>query len=281
MRADQPSRTAWRSALRRAAHQLWDSPRVYDDPLALKLVGAEEEAGLRAKSARSVTQLEQTIRASMAARSRFARDCLDEAVARGVRQIVVMGAGLDTTVLQDVYKDLRGFEIDHPATQSWKKQVLADAGIATPANLTFVPVDFTKQALAGELPRAGWDANTPTFFSWLGVTPYLPPSAVAETLRFIAARPAGSEIAFDVSTPPGAVTLYERLARIAYGLKNAIRGETVGTRFDPAQLAAEMRAMGYRDVAFLAGGDVNARYFAGRADGLKVSNRSALIRGIV
>ncbi len=281
MRADQPSKTAWRSALRRAAHQAWDTPLVYDDPLALKIVGPEEEAVLRSKTARSVTRLETTIRASMVARSRFAEDALKEAVARGVRQFVMLGSGLDNSAFRKSCDGIAVFDIDHPATQIWKKALIAQAAIAVPPGVTFVPLDFTRQTLAQELPRAGWDAARPSFFSWLGVTSYLPREAVMQSLNFVANCPRGSEIVFDVSTPASQVTLYERAARLAYATKIWLTGEPNGTRFNPAALAQELRGMGFGEVSFLNGDQVNARYFAGRADGLKVSNRSALIRAVV
>ena len=275
MRADQPSQTALRSAMRRAAHQIWDDPPVYRDPLALKLVGAGAEASLRAGDPARFN-IERTIRAFMAARSRVAGDEWAAAMARGVRQCVVMGAGLDTTAFQPAMPDLRIFEIDHPATQAWKKARLEQAGIAAD-HVAFVPVDFTVQTLADELPRAGWNAAEPTFFTWLGVTSYLPQAAVMETLRFVAACPKGSAIVFDVSTTAAHVSLYERAARLAYGFKILITGEPSGTRFDPAALGEAMRALGFGEVRHLDGPALNAAYFAGRTDGLKVSNRSAVM----
>ena len=281
MRENTPSMTAWRSAVRRAAHQLWDDPIVFRDPLALKIVGDEEEAALRRTDARSASTLEHTIRAIMVARSRVAEDALDEALARGIRQYVVMGAGLDTSPYRAAAQGLRVFEIDHPATQAWKKSQLAQTGIAVPDSVSFVPVDFARQTLAETLPPAGWDARQPTFFSWLGVTSYLTREAVLGTLGFVAACPPGSEIVFDVSTPASQVSLYERLARAAVALRIALSGEPNGTRFDPSALAAELRARGFGRVETLSGRQINARYFAARADKLKVSNRSALIRAAV
>jgi methyltransferase (TIGR00027 family) len=281
MKGDNHSETASRAATRRAAHQLWDTPRVLEDPVVLKIIGRDEEAALRAGNAKSVSALDGTVRAFMAARSRFAEDSLNEAVSRGVGQYVVLGAGLDTFAFRNPHDALRVFEIDHPATQKWKIARLADAEIAVPATVTFVPVDFTRQTLAEELPRCGWDAKQPTFFSWLGVTSYLPRAAVMQTLDFVAQCPHGSEIVFDVSTPASYVTLYERLTRLGVAVKLALAGEPNGTRFDPAALAKELRNRGFGDAGFLNGAALNGRYFAGRSDGLKVSNRSALIRATV
>ncbi|HTQ14279.1 MAG TPA: class I SAM-dependent methyltransferase [Rhizomicrobium sp.] len=268
-----------RSAVRRAAHQVWDEPVVLKDPVALRIVGPEEEARLR--RGRSDTAIERTIRAVMVARSRFAEDALAEAYARGVRQYVVLGAGLDTFAYRNPWPDLKVYEVDHPASQAYKKEQLAKSGIAVPGNCAFVPVDFMRQTPAGELPAAGWNAGQPTFFSWLGVTPYLTREAVLATLSFVAACPRGSGIVFDVSTPDSHVSLRDRVVRMWVVLRNAARSEPTVTRFDPKTLAADAAGLGFSDTGVFAADTVNARYFAGRRDGLAMSRRSALISASV
>jgi methyltransferase (TIGR00027 family) len=279
MKDDEPSKTAWRSAIRRAEHQMWDTPRVLDDPLALKIIGRDEEAALRNKGAPSTTGLESTIRAFAVARSRFANDALAEAVARGVRQHVVMGAGYETSSFGPGSEGLRVFEIDHPATQARKKQLLAALDIGGGAG--FVPVDFKRQKFAEELVRAGWDPSQPTFFSWLGVTSYLSHAEVFETLAYIASLPKGSEIVLDISTPTRRLPLWQRAARAVYGLKLRLEREQIGTRFEPGRMAGELRGIGFSDAVALERRDINARYFPSRTDGLAVSDRSALIRAVV
>jgi methyltransferase (TIGR00027 family) len=264
--------------MRRAAHQMWDSPRVLDDPLTLKIIGTEAEAALRAKGAPDSRDFESTIRAFTATRSRLVVDALGEALARGVRQFVVMGAGYETSSC-GAHEGLRAFEIDHPATQARKKELLAASGIG--GDVAMAPVDFTRQTVQAELPQAGWDASQPTLFSWLGVTNYLTREAVLETLRFVASLPRGSEIVFDVSTPASHLSVYERFVRLGVHLKNLRRGEPSGTRFDPAAFAQEIKALGFSRAEALEGPALNARYFAGRGDGLKLSARSALIRAAV
>lgn len=105
-------------------------------------------------------------RVFMAARSRFAEDCLTTAVSRGVRQVVVLGAGLDTFSLRHPHSSLgvRVFEVDHPATQVWKRERITEAGLAAPASLTFAPVDFERQSLAEGLVAAGFESTWPAFF---------------------------------------------------------------------------------------------------------------------
>src|SRR5215831_3267665 len=179
MREDQPSKTAYRVALRRAAHQIWDHPKVLDDPIALKIIGHAAAAELTENRPLGSSRY---LRAVVVARSRFAEDHLAEAVAKGVRQYVVLGAGLDTFAYRNPFDDLRVFEVDHPATQAWKRERLAEAEITVPSGLTFVAVDFEVQTVPGELAAAGFDATAPAFFSWLGVTTYLRRDSIRSTL---------------------------------------------------------------------------------------------------
>src|SRR5271170_15887 len=133
------SRTAHRVAIRRAAHQLLDQPRVLDDPLALRIIGSEAENALRSNPKEDHT-FSRAFRAFMAARSRFAEDELARAVAVGVKQYVVLGAGLDTFAYRNPHPSLRVFEVDHPATQAWKRELLELSKVAPAAGLTYVPV---------------------------------------------------------------------------------------------------------------------------------------------
>ncbi|MBX3498181.1 MAG: class I SAM-dependent methyltransferase [Alphaproteobacteria bacterium] len=141
-----PSRTALGAAMLRAQHQVLEGGRIFRDPLALRIIGADAES-LRGE-ADSVTS---GLRRFIAARSRFAKDALADARTRGTTQLVVLGAGLDTCAYRTDAADLRMFEVDHPATQAWKRKLLADAGIGIPEALTFVPIDFERDSLARKL----------------------------------------------------------------------------------------------------------------------------------
>src|SRR5271169_1270262 len=152
------SKTARRVAIRRAAHQLLDHPRVLDDPLALRIIGSDAEEELRSNP-KEDHAFSRAFRAFMAARSRYAEDELAGAVGRGVRQYVVLGAGLDTFAYRNPYQSLRVFEVDHPATQAWKREQLQAADIAIPSSLTFVPIDFERQTLADGLGQCGFDTG--------------------------------------------------------------------------------------------------------------------------
>jgi methyltransferase (TIGR00027 family) len=272
MNEDRPSITAYRVAMRRAAHQILDHPRVFEDPLALPILGPEGEARLRDGMRREESLPGRALRAFMAVRSRYAEDTLARSFEDGVRQAVVLGAGLDTFSYRNPFPGLRLFEVDHPATQGWKRRLLEAARIAIPETLTFAPVDFETRTLAEGLREAGFDAGCPAFFSWLGVVPYLTEAAVMATLGFIASLPAGSGAVFDYAQPPDSLDPLRRRAFDALAERVAAHGEPFRTFFDPARLVAELRRLGFGSVEDLDGEAINARYFADRADGLRVGS---------
>src|SRR5262249_22024613 len=137
-------------------------------------------------------------RSHVVLRSRVAEDRLADAVARGVRQYVVLGAGFDTFAYRqpDWASGLRIFEVDHPESQAAKFAALASAGVTVPRNVTFVPVDFERESLAHALSAARFDAARPAFVSWLGVMVYVDAAAAASVFRMVASLPASSEIVF-------------------------------------------------------------------------------------
>jgi len=263
------SRTAQRVAIRRAAHQLLDQPRVLDDPLALRIIGAEAADALRS-SPREDHGFSRAFRAFMAARSRYAEDQLAHAVGNGANQYVVLGAGLDTFACRNPHPGLRVFEVDHPDTQAWKREQLKDAGIVIPPSLTFVPVDFERQTLSDGLGQSGFSASDPVFFSWLGVTPYLTQAAFITTLSFIAKMPPGSGVVFDFAVDRKLLNFGQKMALDALSRRVAASGEPFQLSFDPAQLRDELKGLGFRRTEFLQGEQINALYFQDRADGLRV-----------
>ena len=270
----QPSRTAWRVALRRAAHQLLDVPPVLVDPIAIPILGAETGVMLRANPSQFETGRYSTyLRAFLVARSRFAEDQLAAARRAGVRQYVVLGAGLDTSAYRNPHpeKPLRVWEVDHPATQAWKRQLLADASIPIPDSLSYVPVDFERETLASALAASGFDAGAGAVFSWLGVVPYLSEAAIMATMGYVASvTRTGGGIAFDFGIPPERLPLMQRLAFQAMAAKVRAAGEPWETFFDPDTLSASLRTLGFAITHVATPDAINARYFAGRADKLVV-----------
>ena len=247
MNESRPSRTAERVAIRRAVHQLLDPPCVHDDPLALAILGDEQAAALHANPRRFEDgPVAPVLRAFLAVRSRVAEDALAQAVAAGVRQYVVLGAGLDTFAYRNPYPPLSVFEMDHPVTQAWKRQRLADVHIAVPPGVTFVAVDFAAESLPKALCTAGLPSEEPSFFSWLGVTPYLEPANMLETLA----------------------------ARVAAA------GEPFRGFFEPEALVAAMRAMGFREVRDMGPDELNANFFSNRADGLRVGSVGHILTAV-
>jgi methyltransferase (TIGR00027 family) len=262
MQTGQPSRTALGAAALRAAHQVLDGAAIFTDPLALRILGGDAEAMLR--DATDVSR--QRLRRFIAIRTRFAEDALALAVRGGVRQLVVLGAGLDTYAYRTPPSDhLRIFEVDHPATQAWKRARLAEAAIALPATLRFVPVDFERETLAQGLSAAGLDPAQQTFFTWLGVVPYLTEQAVLATLGFIAGLPGGAHVVFDYVNPTASIVEEgARAAHEALAARVASIGETLRCHFDTDQLGARLAELGFRDVEDLGPVEIAARFFPGR-----------------
>jgi methyltransferase (TIGR00027 family) len=262
------SRTALSVALRRAAHQLHDSPIVFNDPVAVPILGAEYEDLLRRTPLRPDRPFSTALRAFLVARSRYAEDTLKRAVENGVRQYVLLGAGLDTFAYRNPYPQLRVFEVDHPATQQWKRELLQRNLIAIPGSLSYTPVDFERQSLAEQLRDAGFNQAEPAFFAWLGVVPYLTPEAFRATLGFIAEQAVGSGLALDYSQPREVLPPLERLAHDSLASRVEKAGEPFRLFFTPPAMAAELsRFHALEDLGAL---EINARYFAGRTDQLAI-----------
>ena len=268
METGKASKTALGVAIRRAAHQLMDQPPVLDDPIALQLIGSAYPRHMERASHR----VARDFRAFMAVRSRYVEDKLAEAVQQGTRQYVVLGAGLDTFAYRNRFPSLRVFEVDFPATQEWKKQMLARALIAVPAELTFVPLDFEHHTLAEGLRDAGFDTREPAFFGWLGVIPYLTQQAFRATLDAIGQLPAGSGVGFDYAIAPERLSQEGRVAFAALAARVAAAGEPFRLFFTPEEMDSELRRAGFHRTEQLDSEQLNEAYFKDRQDGLRLSS---------
>lgn len=259
MQPGEPSRTALGAATHRAVHQVLEHGRIFTDPLAGRILGPEAASAAR-RAEGDVSQ--RQLRLFIAVRTRFAEDALRTAFARGARQLVVLGAGLDTYAYRNpLGEELDIFEVDHPDTQDWKRRLLAEAAIPVPDNLTYVPVDFERETLEDGLTLEGFDPGKRTFFTWLGVVPYLTEEAVFSTLAFIAALPGGAQVVFDYGNPPGKVpaAAMESLER-----RVAAVGEHLRSRFETDELHARLRALGFSAIEDLGPTGIRNRFFAGR-----------------
>jgi methyltransferase (TIGR00027 family) len=262
MEEGQPSRTAFGAAMLRAAHQVLEDGRIFNDPLALRIIGATADS-LRSSGGDATTS---GLRRFIAARSRFAEDSLAAARERGTRQLVVLGAGLDTYAYRADLGDLRIFEVDHPATQAWKRKMLADAGIAMPDALSFVPVDFERDALSGRLRDNGFDPTQRSFFTWLGVVSYLSRPALLATLGTIGSLPGGAEVVFDYTNPPETVADPARRAALAaVNERVASLGEVVRSEFETRALHVDLAALGFVSIEDLGPAEIATRFFGAPA----------------
>jgi methyltransferase (TIGR00027 family) len=257
MKPNEPSRTALMIARQRAAHQVLDHGSILNDPFAMKILREDENDVLQFANAHSLASIGRLF---TAARSRIAEDALSRAVDKGIRQIVILGAGLDTFALRNPHgaRPIRIYEVDHPATQVWKRQRLADAQIALPPWLIFVPVDFERDDLGDKLVAAGFQQNSPAFFTWLGVVPYLTEDAIGRTLDYMSSIQ-NSEVVFDYMEPSAASS--EGLRKLDTERTERLKklDERSVSRFEPAGVAAILRSHGFSAVE-----DINFEEIASR-----------------
>lgn len=268
----QPSRTAMRVALRRAAHQLVDErPLIFKDPFAVSILGPEATLDLERTPKALRRPFSAALRAWVVARARFAEDLLAPGMlSQGVGQYLILGAGLDTFALRNPHPDLAVFEVDHPATQAWKRERLQANGHRLPPNASLVPVDFERESLPEKLLHAGFDPAVPTITAALGVVPYLTSEAFADTCRFLARFPSGSGVVFDYSQPREALPAVERLMHDSLSARVAQAGEPFQLFFTPNTLQETLLRFRLAVIDDLGHAEINALYFDSRCDGLAV-----------
>jgi methyltransferase (TIGR00027 family) len=256
MKPNEPSRTALIPARHRAAHQVLDHGSILYDPFAMKILREDEKDVLQIANEHPLASIGRLF---TTARSRIAEDALSEAVERGIRQMVILGAGLDTFALRNPHDaQIRIYEVDHPATQAWKRQRLAEAQLALPPWLVLVPVDFERDDLEEQLAGAGFQQNSPAFFTWLGVVPYLTQDAIGSTLDYMASIQ-NSEVVFDYIEPSEAFSeeIREYVTERTEQLEKT--DERWASRFEPAGIAAMLRSHGFCSIE-----DINFQEIASR-----------------
>lgn len=268
------SRTAVGVAILRALHELCDDPpKILSDPVVPLLLedGVVQKAMSRPEWLRAPRML--ALRSHVVLRSRYAEDCLREAVDGGVRQYVILGSGFDTFAYRqpDWAASLRIFEVDHAASQRAKVDRLRASGVPVPANLRFVDADFESSPLRDILLAGNLDFGAPAFFSCLGVLVYLPVDAVQSIFRLAASFPKRSEIVFTFSQ--GRV---DSLAQDA-----AAAGEPWRSYHDPGVLAGELAEVGFSRITFLAPEAAKELYYRGRTDALPPPRRVTIGRALV
>jgi methyltransferase (TIGR00027 family) len=259
MRHGWPSRTARGAAAYRAVHQMLEDGAIFKDPFASKILDEQTAASLNEMAADKSLR---PWRLFIAARSRFSEDTMANCVAGGVRQVVVLGAGLDTFSLRNPFANLgvRVFEVDYAATQLWKRERIKAAGLVEPQSLTFAPIDFERESLSEGLTRAGFRPDQPAFFQWLGVVPYLTKEAVSSTLKFISKVPR-AVVVFDYAEPFQNYPAERRANVIAVAEKAAARGEPWISHFDPAELFELLRGEVFKIVEDLGLPEIAERFY--------------------
>lgn len=283
MEKDQPSRTSEAAAVHRAVHQLIDDePKILLDPVAQRIVEMPKDIHYVEASKPVFKQL----RSRLVMRSRYAEDCLADAVAqRAIHQYLILGAGLDTFAFRQPSwaRWIRIFEVDHPATQRDKRERLERARLRAPSNLRFAPLDFETMSLSDGLNACGFDFDSRTFCSWLGVTHYLTEEAIDRTLEVVRGLPKGSEIVFEYAIALELLSReeQEQIAEAELRKKTMGINEPTLTRFTPSQVQAKLRQIGFSEAIDLSTEDAHERYFKGRQDGLAADPAAHLMRAIV
>jgi len=267
MEADRASRSAMSAAVARGVHRLEDEPPwIFDDPFALTLVGPGWEAF--AESGAQLAMPPCRARAGVVVRSRYPEDQL---AARTCAQYVILGAGLDTFAWRrpDLVRRMRVFEVDHPATQAWKRERASLLALPADERHVYVPVDFATEDLATRLSAAGFDWSRPAFFSWVGTTMYLERSAIETTLRLVARCTPGSAMVLSYNPHEDlldgdSLEFLAAVRRLVGGM-----GEPLRSFFAPVEIEALIARAGLVVCDHPTTEDLTARYCAGRSDGLR------------
>lgn len=265
------SKTAEANARIRAQHYLHGvPPLILEDSFALNFLSPSVAEVARDRGYQRPTEFRSA--AVILGRTRYAEDCFEQALAQGVRQYISPGAGFDTFSLRrtDLLSRIRVYEIDQPATQEWKQEILLSTGCRIPANLEFVPANLERETVLQALSRSSFRPNEPAFFSWLGNTIYLTREAIFRTLSSFAKELApGSEIVFDYGVPLEFVSS-EDAEVVQLGWKTTAGwGEPQRSWLNPETFPEDVRATGLEVVETLTPQQMTERYFSGRKDGLR------------
>ena len=282
MKDNNVSRTAEIVAAMRAKHTLYDEPVVFEDPYAIDFCNKQWQGMLRAgnlpwKVMDKVARGMQPIALEVIGRARYTEDLLDLAIANGVTQYVILGAGFDSFCLRrpDLANSLSVFEVDFPATQTAKRQQMLKNYGSLPSNLHFVDVDFEQETLADGLARSDFDPSKRTFFSWLGTTMYLSHAAVIATLRsLVSCTATNSELVFDYYTAPKLMAAVLALPRAQrFVTRIARQGEPFIGFYQPEAISELLCSNGLSLLENFSPKQQNQRYFANRSDRVKTFRR--------
>ena len=277
-----PSQTALIAAAARAAHLIVDGgPVIFADHLAAHLLGERADEFISYHRAHGTHLVLSCARAQVLCRSRFTEDHLAACVRDGVSQYVILGAGLDSLAYRTRAAQggpARVFEVDHPGTQQWKRDRLAAAGIPVPDSVSFVPVDFERDSLAGRLNRAGFDPSRPALVSWLGVTMYLTRGAISQTLAEVGQFAPGTQLITDYMLPADLRDETGQAYADLVAPAVAERGEPWLTLFAPDGMSALLEGHGFGAVEHVRQRDSIPAALWDRTDSLRPAGLSVLAR---
>lgn len=264
---------AEQTALFRAAHQVLDAdPKILLDPLALSLLG--DNTAERIEANRDFYTMSPIVKARTFTimRSRYTEDELSAAIDRGIRQYVILGAGLDTSPYRSGHpsEKIDTYEIDHPDTQRWKLERLAAAGISIRENVRHIAIDFERQSLTEGLAKSDFDFDQPSFFSWLGVTYYLRPSSVQTMFVQIANSPASSQLIFDFVVDDSVLDDAGRADVATISVHAEKRNEPWLSRYGPDHLQDTLIRAGFSEIFYLSHELAIDTYLKDRSDGLAI-----------
>jgi methyltransferase (TIGR00027 family) len=279
---DLPSQTALMAAAARAAHLIVDhEPVIFADELAAVLLGDQADELISYHRAHGTHLVLSCARAQVLCRSRFTEDHLATCVRAGLTQYVILGAGLDSFAYRSAPGPVRVFEVDHPATQRWKRAHLASAGITVPDTVSFAALDFERDSLASRLAQAGFDPSRPALVSWLGVTMYLTQAAIGQTIAEISGFAPGTQLVTDYMLPAGlrddTGDAYAALVAPAA----AERGEPWLTFLAPDDMSALLAGHGFGAVEHVRQRDAVPAALWDRADSLRPADLSVLVRATI
>ena len=262
----EPDSTAARTALWRALHVQVDAkPHILEDEIGLELIAPPDDW-----QERPDMKYTKRLRASIVARARFIEDLIIEQSEKGMGQYIILGAGLDTFAQRrpDIASGLQIYEIDQPATQSWKQQRLMELDFGIPEWLHFVPVDFETSSWWEQLLKAGFDINKPAVVACTGVSLYLTKDAITATLIQIATLAPGSKLAMTFYLPMELIDEEDQpMQQMAEkGARDA--GTPFISFFSMDEISKLASDAGFKEVRTISTKDMEQFYFTNRADDL-------------
>ena len=277
--AQDPSFTAMWHAWMRNAHATTHPSPVYADTRSVQLVPEATIQDVKNLMEGFSTDTADALILMAVVRYRVFADRLLEAGERGIQQLVILGAGLDTTAysLPSFAQNWRVFEVDHPATQEWKRRELAKMGWEMPSNRVFAPCDFETQKLFDALAAVGFDRALPAMVSLFGVVLYLTADSTRALLADLAGLAPGSEVVISYSPPPDGLDPVVQQVWDKSSPKVDQTGESFIGHYTPARIQGLVTEAGFSEVIHYSVDDLNAEYFPDRPDGLRLHSIEQLV----